>query len=150
MPARSTWWGRRGWRTSCAEQYLDLRFVEADGTAQTAGPLHFRAVEVEHVPYLRCFGYLIERDGRTIGYSGDTRPCPGLSDLAASADVLVLECNGPHAPDVPISHMDEASVRRLRIEHPGVPFVLTHLGQDLDLDGIDDIVVPADFEVLEI
>jgi ribonuclease Z len=133
-----------------AEQYLDLRYVEVDGTVQTAGSLHFRAVEVEHVPYLRCFGYLIERDGRTIGYSGDTRPCPGLSELAANADVLVLECNGPHAPGTEVSHMDEHSVRRLRAKHPGVPFVLTHLGQDLDLDGIDDLVVPHDFEVLEL
>ena len=28
---------------------------------QEAGPLRFRAVEVVHVPYLRCFGYLFDR-----------------------------------------------------------------------------------------
>ena len=64
-----------------AEQFLDLRYVEVDGTWQQAGPLRFRAVEVDHVPYLRCFGYLFERDGRTVGYSGDTQPCAGLSEL---------------------------------------------------------------------
>ncbi len=131
-----------------AERVLDLRFVEVDGSWQEVGPLRFRAVEVDHVPYLRCFGYLFERDGRTIGYSGDTQPCPGLSDLAGSADTLVLECNGPHAPGAPVSHMNEASVLALRAEHPDVPFVLTHMGRGLALEGIADLVVPDDFERL--
>ena len=42
--------------------------------------------------------------------------------------------------------MNEASVRALRAEHPDVPFVLTHLGEGLDLAGIDGLVIPADFE----
>src|SRR2546423_1209983 len=83
-------------------------------------------VEPEHVPYLRCFVYLFDRGGRTIGYSGGTRPCPGLDELTAASDALVLECNGPHPP--PPAHMDPDSVRSLRQKFPGVPFVLTHLG----------------------
>lgn len=129
-----------------AAEELDLRYVEVDGTPQRAGNLSFRAVEVDHVPYLRCFGYLFERGNRVIGYSGDTQPCAGLEELASSADVLVLECNGPHAPGVPTSHMDEQSVRALRARHPGTPFVLTHMGEGLDLSGIADIVVPDDFD----
>ena len=55
--------GAVGSVTDMANARLDLRFVEVDGTWQQAGPLRFRAVEVVHVPYLRCFGYLFERDG---------------------------------------------------------------------------------------
>jgi hypothetical protein len=44
--------------------------------------------------------------------------------------------------------MNEDSVRALRARHPGVPFVLTHMGSGLDLHGIDDLVVPDDFERL--
>ena len=131
-----------------AAQLLDLRYVEVDGSPQEAGPLRFRGVEVDHVPYLRCFGYLFERDGRRVGYSGDTQPCAGLDELAAEADVLVLECNGPHAEGVPITHMDEGSVRALRARHADTPFVLTHMGPGLDLHGMKDIRVPADFERL--
>ncbi len=32
--------------------------------------LRFRAVEVVHVPYLRCFGYLFDRGGRIVGVLG--------------------------------------------------------------------------------
>jgi ribonuclease Z len=131
-----------------AERDLDLRFVEADGQWQTAGPLRLRGIEVEHVPYLQCFGYLLERQGRLIGYTGDVRPCAGLEELADSADVLVLECNGGHQSDVGVCHMDEDSVRHLRAAHPDTPFVLTHMGVDLHLEGIEGIVVPDDFERL--
>ena len=81
-----------------ARTRLDLRFVEVDGSWQEAGGLRFRAVEVDHVPYLRCFGYLFERPGTVVGYSGDTTPCAGLDELSRRSDVLVVECNGRHGP----------------------------------------------------
>jgi ribonuclease BN (tRNA processing enzyme) len=127
---------------------LDLHFVEVDGTAQEAGSLRFRAVEVEHVPHLRCFGYLFEVDGLTVGYSGDTRTCPGLNELAGAADVLVLECNGAHP--APVTHMDEDAVRALRARHPGVTFILTHMGPDVDGAGMHDVVVPDDFDRIDL
>lgn len=134
-----------------AKVNLDLRFVEVDGSWQEAGNLRFRAVEVEHVPHLTCFGYLFERDGKTVGYSGDTRPCRGLHELAQASDVLVLECNGKHveAPG-PITHMDEEAVRVLRERHPDVPFVLTHLGAGVDVAGIEGVVIPDDFQRMTI
>ena len=127
-----------------------IEFVEVDGSWQQAGPLRFRAVEVEHVPYLKCFGYVFEIDGRAIAYSGDTRPCAGLDELAGAADVLILECNGEHPGDAPRSHMDVDAVRALRERHPGVPFVLTHLGPDVVASDISDVVVPNDFARLTI
>jgi ribonuclease Z len=131
-----------------AAAMLDLRYVEVDGTWQDAGPLRLRAVEVDHVDHLRCFGYLFEREGTTVGYSGDCRPCPGLDQLAAAADVLVLECNGAHPP--PKAHQDPDDVRALRRRFPETRFVLTHLGADLDLAGLADTVVPDDFDVVEL
>ena len=107
--------------TAMARARLDLRFVEVDGTWQEAGPLRFRAVEVVHVPYLRCFGYLFDRGDRTVAYSGDTTLCDGLSELARESDVLVVECNGHHGvPGEPVSHMAETSIRELQAAHPGV------------------------------
>jgi ribonuclease BN (tRNA processing enzyme) len=129
-----------------AQRRFDMRYVEVDGMWQEAGPVRFRAVEVDHVPHLRCFGYLFDRDGHTIGYSGDTRPCPGLEELAGASDVLVLECNGPHPP--PVTHMDLDSVGALRDRFPGVPFVLTHLGEGIDATDLADVVIPDDFETL--
>jgi ribonuclease Z len=130
---------------------LDLRFVEVDGSWQQAGPLRFRAVEVEHVPYLRCFGYLFDRGSQVVAYSGDTTPCPGLSELAREAEVLVVECNGRHTPPgVPSTHMDEEAVLTLQAAHPDVHLVLTHLGEQVDTASMAGVTVPDDFERLTV
>jgi ribonuclease BN (tRNA processing enzyme) len=143
--------GAVGSVTQMARDRLDLRFVEVDGTWQEVGPLRFRAIEVIHVPYLRCFGYLFDRGERTVGYSGDTTPCDGLSELAREADVLVVECNGRHTPPgVPTNHMDEESVRALQAAHPDLHLVLTHLGEQVDLAALSDISVPDDFDRLTV
>ncbi len=131
-----------------SEERLDMRFVEVDGTWQEAGPLRFRAVEVEHVPYLRCFGYLFDRGERTIAYSGDVRPCDGLTELATEADVLVLECNGAH--EGPRTHMHEGDVRQVHAAHPDVHLVLTHLGEQVDTTSMPGVTIPDDFERLTV
>lgn len=133
-----------------AEAMLDIRYLEVDMTWQEAGALRFRAVEVEHVEHLRCFGYLFERGERVIAYSGDTRPCPGLDELAAAADVLVVECNSAHPvePPLPVAHMDLTAIRALRGRFPGLPLVLIHLGPDVDAGNIPNAVIPSDFDRL--
>jgi ribonuclease Z len=131
-----------------ARERLDLRFVEVDENWQQAGPLRFRAVEVEHVPYLRCFGYLFDCGARSVAYSGDVRPCAGLDELAEHADVLVLECNGAH--DGPRTHMDEAAVRELQKSHPDVHLVLTHLGEQVDTTSMPGVTIPDDFDRLTV
>jgi ribonuclease BN (tRNA processing enzyme) len=131
-----------------ARKRLDLRFVEVDETWQQAGPLRFRAVEVEHVPYLRCFGFLFDRGAQTVAYSGDVRPCAGLDELAQNADVLVLECNGTH--EGPRTHMNEADVRELHEAHESVHLVLTHLGEQVDTTSMPGVTIPDDFDRLTV
>jgi ribonuclease BN (tRNA processing enzyme) len=140
--------GAVGGVTKMARERLDLRFVEATGEWQEAGPLRFRAVEVEHVPYLRCFGYLFARGHRVVAYSGDVKPCAGLSELARESDVLVLECNGHY--DGPASHMHEGSVQELAAQHPALHIIVTHLGEQVDVAKLEGITVPSDFERLTV
>ena len=131
-----------------AKERLDLRFVDVDGSWQEVAGLRFRSVEVDHVPYLRCFGYLFERGDRVVAYSGDVRPCDGLTELADEADVLVLECNGAHGG--PRTHMEESDVRELQAAHPDTHFVLTHLGEQVDTLSMPGVTIPDDFELLTV
>lgn len=123
-----------------------LHYVEVTGQRQQAGAVPFRAVRVDHDPVLDCYGYLIEIDGRTIGYSGDTTLCPGLRELAAGSDVLVLECNAKH--DVSPVHMTFKDVETLRAEFPDLPLVLTHRAPDVDAGGLARVQVPNDLETV--
>jgi ribonuclease Z len=52
-----------------------------------------RTAEVKHVqPYLDSLAYRLEASGRCIVFAGDTVACETLIELAADADVLVMDC----------------------------------------------------------
>lgn len=131
-----------------AHRQLDIRYVEVDGSDQVAGPLSFRAVEVDHVRHLDCFGFLFRRGESALGYSGDTGPCAGLDTLAEASETLVLECNGPHHPST--RHMDVGHVVALRERFPRLKLVLTHLGAGIDSERIENCTVPDDFQTIEV
>jgi ribonuclease Z len=125
-----------------------LHYVEVTEQPQQAGPVQFRAVRVDHDPVLECFGYLIEVDGRTIGYSGDTTLCPGLREIAANADTLVMECNS-HSTESPV-HLTFSDVTIIREQFPSLPIVLTHHARDVDDGGLPNVRAPRDFETIEV
>jgi ribonuclease BN (tRNA processing enzyme) len=83
-----------------------------------------------------------------VGYSGDTRYCAGLREIAGYSDVLVLECNGAHAG--PGGHVGLDDVRALREEFPALPIILTHLGDNVDATGLPRVRIAADFERMEV
>jgi ribonuclease BN (tRNA processing enzyme) len=61
------------------------------GDPVTFGPLVVDAVPVDHpVP---AYGFRVSSGGRTLAYSGDTGPCPGLDALAEGADLLLAEAS---------------------------------------------------------
>lgn len=132
-----------------ARAALELRFVETSGSIlhqlEVAFPL--QAVQVEHVPELECFGYVLGIGEARLGYSGDTRPCEGLESLAGSCDTLVLECNGAHPT---ASHMDTASVLALAERFPDLRIIATHLGRDITRETLPGVEVPDDLARIEL
>ena len=124
-----------------------LHYVEVTERDQEAGPVPFRAVRVEHEPGLDCYGYLIRRGGRMIGYSGDTQLCDGLREIAGTADLVVLECALRHGRSFP-GHMGPDDIRVLRREFPDVPFVLSHVNSDTAEHEIPGTRVASDLETI--
>ena len=153
--------GAVGSVTERAHANLDLRFVEVDGSWQQAGPLRFRAVEVVHVPYLRCFGYLFDRGTGDGGAGGGRRSGPGHRLFGGHHAVRRPQRAGPgvrgpggrvqraaHARRGSDPHMDEESVRALQAAHPGTQLILTHLGEQVDTASLTGVTIPDDFERL--
>jgi ribonuclease BN (tRNA processing enzyme) len=61
------------------------------GVQLAAAGLKVSAARVEHPPLTDSFAYRFDWGGRSVVWSGDTRPCPALIDLARGADILVQE-----------------------------------------------------------
>ncbi|WP_219412668.1 MBL fold metallo-hydrolase [Pseudonocardia nigra] len=102
----------------------------SDGAvAEVAGTV-LRSAAVDHP--CEAYALRVEQGGRSLVYSGDTGPCPGLVELARGADVLLCEATWPHdgggawdepPPGVHLSgrqageHAAAAGVGRLLITH---------------------------------
>lgn len=76
-----------------------------------------------------CQGYRIARDGKVFAYSGDTAWTEPLVQLAADADVLLIEC---YTYDVPLkNHLDWKTLESRLADLTAKRIVLTHMGPQM-------------------
>jgi ribonuclease BN (tRNA processing enzyme) len=82
---------------------------------------------MEHDPRLVALGYRVRIDGALVAYTGDTRMTLAIEELAAGADVLVVECGGPPAEGKLATHLDWPDIIELRSRLPeATRMLVTH------------------------
>lgn len=57
--------------------------------------IHADYVDHLHPDILHCFGFRLEALGRSIAFSGDTKPCDTMRRYARDCDLLIHECTFP-------------------------------------------------------
>ena len=82
-----------------------------------------------------ALGCVVEVDGARIAYSGDTRPCERLIEVARGADLLLHEAGGFDRVEQHVSAASAAErstsrvkVARIAIEWPTITGTRTHVG----------------------
>lgn len=72
----------------------EVREYTAGGLIYQDEHLRMTAIEVDHIEkdIARCYGFRIEAEGKVVAFSGDSKPCSTLPDLARDADLLIHEC----------------------------------------------------------
>lgn len=105
-----------------AAKDFEFEFVELG--QQDWGPL--RAFRVEHSD-LQARAYRLEADGKVFCYSGDTRPCPGLTEACHQADLFLCECSLPAGYPQVGDHMESTQVGRLATQAQIGRVLLTHI-----------------------
>ncbi len=103
--------------------WLDLQEIEG-GTLEWPG-LKLSARPVEHAG-IPANAYRLETGGCSIVFSGDTRYCRSVVEIATGADLLVIEASVPDGPEGTEVHLSAEQAGRVAAE-AGVPkVVLTH------------------------
>jgi ribonuclease Z len=76
----------------------DVREIEP-GLVYEDEEVRIIAGHVDHLPHevCECFGVRIEAEGKVVAFSGDTKPCAGMLELARDADLLIHECTFPQS-----------------------------------------------------
>ncbi len=102
------------------------------GINYSVGGFNVRFIEVEHV--VRSVGCRVSVDGRYIGYSGDTRLCSRLFDIARDVDLLICEATLPEGMEERAYQLGHLTVKQAVeiAEEANVKYlVLTHVGYNI-------------------
>lgn len=122
-------------------------FEQAGGSAFEWAGATVECIEVEHDPSLTCLGYRIHLAGRVLAYTGDTRPCAAVHELAKGAHTLIAECG------VGTYHFDWPDILELRAGLSEATHILvTHHGDGVpdEVRGVPGLVLAEDFAQYEV
>lgn len=137
-------WGKRFRQTAWDHLQLTVQELDAGQRAEVEG-YRIRAYRMTHVTTFPCLGYLLEKDGVRLAYTGDTEPGPALDALVDAADHVIAEMTYEDGPGP--SHLSRVDVEALMQRHPGSRFILTHRGGDRPVSGA---VLARDFQTLDL
>ena len=110
---------------------------EVEGSQATA----FR---MRHSSRLNCLGFVIERDGVRLGYTGDAELSPELEALVSAADHLITEMT--YDAEAGAMHLARRDVQSLMQRHPDTRFIITHRASDNG--AVSGALMARDFETV--
>ena len=126
----------------------DIEWIEAEPGKPVRLPgLELESVNVEHDDELAAtLGYAAVVDGRRLAYTGDTRLCDSVFELAKRPEVMVSEC-ASRSLNIPIHMNLLEDIPQVRAALPSdAQLILTHLTPDVDDNGLPLTRVARDFE----
>lgn len=113
-----------------------------DGWRSEVGDLAISAVRVDHHPVDQAFGFRVDSEAGSIGFSGDTKPVARLVEAFRGVDLLVHEvysgraaearfgagtASGARARGVASYHTSSYEVGRIATEAEAAKLVLNHI-----------------------
>ena len=115
----------------------DLVWVEAAGSPTEVGPWRVHAVPVQHrtAAPSGAVGFHLQGDRGTLAVTGDSALCRALTQLLDSHGCLLCECTAPDSSPAR-GHLTPMQVRRLAERNLPELLVLTHIGHELDRQGL--------------
>ncbi|MGO1054701.1 MBL fold metallo-hydrolase [Crossiella sp. CA198] len=137
-----------------AELHRVLAVTEVTDRADyLVGAVRLTAVGVEHG--MPAFGVRVVAEGRILGYTGDSRSCPAITDLARDADLLLCEAflsaptsrpfTSVMSPEDAGRHASAGGARRLVLTHlhPGADPGLARARAAAEYDGPIEVARPG-------
>jgi ribonuclease Z len=138
-------WGEEMRRYSWERLQLTVHELSGGDVFEIDGS-HARAYRMRHASRLDCLGYLLERDGVRLGYSGDAEMSDELEALVAAADHVITEMTYD-AEQGGSMHLGRKDVESMMQRHPSTRFIITHRGSDRSVNGA---VMARDFLTLHL
>lgn len=108
-------------------------------------------VLVDHGNLKPAYGYIISKDDKKVGFTGDTCLCENVKYMANNCDCLFCDCALTIGNN---KHMGINDIEKLSKEYKNCNFVVSHLSNkvrnDIQKMKIKNIIVPEDGMIIEV
>ena len=108
--------------------------------------LKITAYELEHGGCKPILGFVLEKDGKCVGYATDTVLCPNVKLICQRSEIAFLDANSITATK---SHMSLNEVINMQNENKNCMICAIHRG-DYEYNKNANIKFPEDGEIIEI
>ena len=106
----------------------------------------------EHGDLVPAYGYIIEKDNKKIGFSGDSKMCQAIEDIVKQSDVSILDMSVEG--DGNKAHMGINDIEKLCNKYQDKTIVATHMRDFIKEKAksmnIKNLIVPDDGQKIEI
>lgn len=105
---------------------------------------------VDHYDVKPAYGYVVKKDGKSVGFSGDSLYCEAIDEIIKNSDISVLDMSSQKPTP---SHMNMEDIIKLCNKYPEKKMIATHMHAEIrkpanDLK-IPNLIIPNDGYVLE-
>ena len=125
---------------------LNIKIISYENSTKTFTGFAVESIDVIHGRAKPCVGYVLEKDGIKLGYSGDSSDCPGLQRIYAKSDYIITEATGLEGGDI---HIGLDTVKSIAKENPNKSFYIVHRA-DYETKPTDNVFFPNDGEIIEV
>lgn len=107
--------------------------------------------EVEHGNCKPAYGFIIEKENKKIGFSGDSLYCQSIFNIIEQSDFAVLDMCFIEAKK---GHMGLDDIIKISKMYPNKKFATTHMNEDARKEAkeknIENLIVPDDGRIIEL
>ena len=132
----------------------NVKFVEFEELKQEQ-ILEDTYVESKFVEHGNCkpaFGFIVSKENKKIGFSGDSRLCDSIEEIIQKSDISVLDMSfAEHGLD---AHMGIGDIQMLCNKYPDKTIISTHMHdytrEQAKLKNIPNLIIPEDGDAVDI
>lgn len=132
--------------------YVDfIEFEELD-KEEIADDLYLTSKLVEHGDLKPAYGYILNIQGRNIGFSGDSRLCNNIFDIVERSEISILDMSVTDKKTD--AHMSLYDIKEICDRYKNKTIVATHMHdytrERAKEESIENLVIPEDGQIIKI
>ncbi|OGO87126.1 MAG: hypothetical protein A2Y24_05970 [Clostridiales bacterium GWE2_32_10] len=126
---------------------LNIIEIDRDEEIELEG-YKIKAVKVEHTDSLKTLGYIIRKDGKSFGYTGDARLCDGIIAILNKTEKTVMDVSFIQKHDMHVG-LEEAEELGAKYKEK-CEIIATHMCDDVRSQEVKYIKIADDGDVFEV